>query len=53
MMQFFGSLFFPHLGMDQQKQRMNVVLLTTLATLFGGGIVGGAIFLLNTHFIRR
>ena len=52
MMQFFGTLFFPGLGIDQQRQKMNVLLITTLAILFVGGIVGGAILLLNNRFVH-
>jgi len=53
MIHFLGTVFFPHFGLDQQRQKMNVLLLTTLAILFGGGIVGGAIYFLNTNFAHR
>jgi hypothetical protein len=52
MMQFFGTLLFPNLAPDQRRQRMNVFFITLLTILFTGGIIGGAIYLLNTRLVR-
>src|SRR5271170_3965424 len=42
-----GKLFFPHLQPDQQRKRMNTIIVVVLVILAVGRAVGGAIFFLN------